>query len=262
MAGEITLKGIVLGSMPVGEYDRRLSILTCEKGRISAFASGARRPMSSLRAACRLFTYAAFTVYPRHDSYSVVKCESPVYFDELSMDPEKSYYGMYFCELLEYFTRENADEAEQVKLLFTALKALLKAAMPVNLTRRVFELRALANFGEAPNIFECNACRKKEGEKDWIFDIRQGTCLCRECRDKLAGTDRTASNPSVVTISETVRYTMHYCITAPYKALFGFRLAPEAEESFTATVDGFVKNHVDKPIKSLEMLEFPGFGQV
>ena len=172
MAGEIILKGIVLGSMPVGEYDRRLSILTCEKGRISAFASGARRPMSSLRAACRLFTY------------SVVKCENPVYFDELSMDPEKSYYGMYFCELLEYFTRENADEAEQVKLLYTALKALLKAAMPVTLVRRVFELRALANFGEAPNIFECNRCRKKDGETEWIFDIRQGTCFCRECADK------------------------------------------------------------------------------
>jgi DNA repair protein RecO (recombination protein O) len=262
MAGEIILKGIVLGSMPVGEYDRRLSILTCEKGRISAFASGARRPMSSLRAACRLFTYAAFTVYPRRDSYSVVKCENPVYFDELSMDPEKSYYGMYFCELLEYFTRENADEAEQVKLLYTALKALLKAAMPVTLVRRVFELRALANFGEAPNIFECNRCRKKDGETEWIFDIRQGTCFCRECSDKPAGTDRTASYSTVITISETVRYTMHYCITSPYKSLFGFRLAPEAEAGFIATVDGFVKNHVDKPIKSLEMLEFPGFGPV
>ena len=133
MAGEITLTGIVLSSMPVGEYDRSLSILTCEKGRISAFASGARRPMSSLRAASRLFTYAKFTVFPRRDSYTITKCESPIYFDELSMDPGKSCYGMYFCELLKYFTRENCDETEQVKLLFTSLKALLKGNMPEQL---------------------------------------------------------------------------------------------------------------------------------
>ena len=53
MTGEIKLTGIVLGSVPMGDYDRRISLLTVEKGRISAFAKGARRPMSALRAASR-----------------------------------------------------------------------------------------------------------------------------------------------------------------------------------------------------------------
>ena len=107
MTGEIKLTGIVLGSIPMGDYDRRISLLTVEKGRISAFAKGARKPMSALRAASRLFTYATFTVYAWRDSYSVTNCENPIYFDEITMDPEKTYYGMYFCELMEYFTRDN-----------------------------------------------------------------------------------------------------------------------------------------------------------
>ena len=128
MTGEIVLTGIVLGSQPVGEYDRRLSMLTCERGRISAFARGARKPMSSLRAVSRLFTFAKFSLYAGRDSYSVSKCENPVFFDEIITDPEKTYYAMYFCELMEYFTRENADEKEQVKLLYSAFRALIKCS--------------------------------------------------------------------------------------------------------------------------------------
>ena len=134
MTGELTLTGIVLSSMPVGDYDRRVSILTSEKGRISAFARNARRPMSSLRAISMPFTYGKFSMYASRDAYSVNACDS------LSSDIEKMYHAMYFCELLSYFTRENSEEREQVKLLFTALKALEKGNQtPPALSGGVFE---------------------------------------------------------------------------------------------------------------------------
>lgn len=273
MTGEIKLTGIVLGSVPMGDYDRRLSLLTVEKGRISAFAKGARRPMSGLRAASRLFTYATFTVYAWRDSYSVTGCENPVYFDEITMDPEKTYYGMYFCELLEYFTRENADEKEQVKLLYTGMKALIKGHIPLPLIRRIFELRALANYGEAPNVFECSVCRKKEDVKEWVFDIYKGVISCIDCARAAGSTsagqisdirsDRTGNilqtgynrQNNVIKMSETVRYTMHYVITSQYKSLFSFNLSPEVLDVFEKAVGAYLKIHVDKPLKTLELLD-------
>ena len=51
MDGRIELRGIVLNERPVGEYDKRSTILTLERGKITAFARGAKRPKNRLAAA-------------------------------------------------------------------------------------------------------------------------------------------------------------------------------------------------------------------
>ena len=46
MRDTVSVNGIILSAMPVGEADRRLSLVTKELGKISCFARGARKPTS------------------------------------------------------------------------------------------------------------------------------------------------------------------------------------------------------------------------
>ena len=144
----VTVTGMVLSSSPMGEYDRRLCLLTLERGKISAFARGARRPKSALMAGSRQFTFGKFALYEGRNSYTVRNVEVKAYFEELAADPERACYGFYFLELAEFYTRENADEAVVLKLLYQALRALSNEHLPNPLVRAVFELKIMMLNGD------------------------------------------------------------------------------------------------------------------
>lgn len=142
--------GIILKQTPVGEYDRHISLLTRERGKISAFARGARKPGNRLAAATNPFSFGIFQLYEGRSSYTVVEAEIRNYFEELRTDYLGACYGMYFAEIADYYTRENNDEREMMKLFYQTLRALCTPALPDELIRCIYECKAIAVNGEFP----------------------------------------------------------------------------------------------------------------
>lgn len=148
----VNVTAIVLSSSPIGEYDRRVVLLTKERGKITAFAKGARRQTSKLMASTNLFAFGEFTLYPGRNSYTMTDARIQNYFEELRQDFEGAYYGMFFLEVCDYYTRENNDEKEVLKLVYQSLKALSVKSLNRKLVQCIFEMKAMVINGEFPGI--------------------------------------------------------------------------------------------------------------
>ena len=152
MQDYIMVTGMVLKTAPVKDYDRSVTILTKERGKLSAFANGSRRQGNRLAAAANPFSFGTFKLFVGKSSYTILDAEITNYFEELREDFEGAYYGIYFLEIADYYTRENNDEKDLLKLLYQSLRALVHPGYDNRLVRYIFEIKAMAVNGEFPGI--------------------------------------------------------------------------------------------------------------
>ncbi len=242
MAQSVVLTGMVLQTMPVGEYDKRITLLTRERGKITAFARGARRPNSSLLAASAPFAFGNFELYEGKSSYNVIKAEIQNYFRELTKDLENTYYGFYFLEVADYMTQENNDEQEVLKLLYQSLRAIERTSLSNRLVRRIYELKLLVVNGVYPNVFTCHCCGR---ETDLTgFSVANAGMICRECQKE----------KPVTKVEGSTLYTLQYIVTAEMKRLYTFTVSEDVLCQLEKIMDGFFKKYVAHTFKSEQFL--------
>ena len=147
-----TVTGIVIKTEPIMEYDKRVVILTKEKGKISAFAKGCRKPGNRLMAAANPFSFGEFRLYAGKSSYNIMEANIKNYFDALRKDFDAAYMGMYFLEVADYYTRENLDATELLRLLYQSLRALESGKYDNTFVRMIFEIKSIVINGEFPGM--------------------------------------------------------------------------------------------------------------
>jgi DNA repair protein RecO (recombination protein O) len=242
MGFNIVLTGMVLSAIPVGEQDKRITILTRERGKITAFAKGARRSTSSLLAAANPFAFGEFEVFQGKSTYTVVKAEISNYFRELATEYESVCYGYYFLEMAQYFAQENADEQQRLRLLYQTLRALESKKFSLPLIRGIYELKTMVIQGEYPNVFSCQHCHKTEELE--FFSNRLRGCVCSQCQKQAGGKP----------VSKSVLYALQFVISTPVEKLYTFRLSPQAEKEFTELLQQYQMQDREHHFKSEEFL--------
>ena len=247
MSDLITVQGVVISAMPIGEYDKRIVLLTRERGKISAFAKGARRPNSPFLAAADPFVFGTFTLFEGRSSYNLNQVSVSHHFVELAAMQPGVYYGYYFLELADYFGREGTDEREMMNLLYVTVRALLNPKMDNRLIRCIYELRTMTEQGFCPELFQCALCARDEiPEGQTFFSQELHGILCAKCASGQKGNLR---------ISPSALYAMRFIATAPMGKLYTFTVKDEVLLELEHIIHRYTAANTDKRFRSLQILE-------
>jgi DNA repair protein RecO (recombination protein O) len=149
--------GINLKSIPLGESDRILTILTREFGLIRAVAPGARKPKSKLGGRSELFVVNDLLLSRGRSLDKVSQAESIESYPRLSRDLAKLTVSQYWAEIILYQTPSHEPNVALFDLICQRLTDLVLcgSGIPV-LIHLVYGITQLLNLaGVTPQLEHC-----------------------------------------------------------------------------------------------------------
>lgn len=241
------MTGIILQTSPLKEYDRRVEILTKERGRISAFAQGARKPNSALSACTILFTFGQFQLYEGRNSYTLHSGTIQHQFGELAADYDALCYCSYFAELARHFTQENMEAPEELLLMYVTMRTVMAAKLSLPLVRVVYELRLMMIEGEMLELFGCLQCGKQEVNTVYL---QAGGLVCGQC----AGESKELRDSYPILLSGDALYTLQYILTSDLKRLYAFQVSEEVLGELRHFMKRYLARYLPHKFKTLDFI--------
>lgn len=148
--------GINLKGMPLGEYDRLLTILTPEFGVVRAVAPGARKHKSQFAGRSGLFVVNQLLIAQGRNLDKITQAQTLESYPGLSGNLTKLTASQYLAELVLLQALSNQPQGELYELLREHLRRLENAPLQTaiaHLTQAVFHLLAIAGIG--PQVQLC-----------------------------------------------------------------------------------------------------------
>lgn len=234
----VKINGIVLSENNMGDFDKMLTILTPNYGKISCVAKGARRPKSALLAGTQMFCFGEYLVYKGSQTYHINSVEPIEVFYNLRIDLDKLKYAVHINKIVQDVTHENQNCYKILQLLLNTLYTISETDKNLDMVLGVFKLRLLCILGFTPQIMECVNCKEKESLI--YFSMKDNGVKCKICGKQ---------DTSTIQISESALNAIKYTVTAPPKKLYSFNLKKEALEEFKLVSKLYFNEKLEKEYK-------------
>lgn len=176
----IVTDALVLRKSDWRDYDRMLTLMTPDYGRIDAVAYGCRRAKSQLLNASEPFCAGEYTLKQRGGRYSVEQCQIRQNFYALREDYDKLLSGVYILHQLLLAALPDQANGELFFLALDALTTLCFSDLPDALTVFAFELHYQDVLGQSPRMDGCVVCGR-ENVSEYFFDAALGGIVCPNC---------------------------------------------------------------------------------
>ncbi len=234
----IKLNGIVIAENNMGDYDKMLTILTPNYGKISCVAKGARKQHSALLAGTQLFCFAEYLMYKGTNTYHINSCETIEIFYNLRVDLDKLKIAIHINKIIQDVTQENQNCYKILQLYLNTLYMISETEKDIKFILNVFKFRLLCILGYTPRTLKCTSCKGEE--KLTKFSIKDNGFKCEACGKQ---------DKSAIDMSESTKNAIKYISCAPPKKLYSFELKNESLEEFYLITKIYFNEKLEKEYK-------------
>lgn len=235
----VKTKGIVISEHNVGDFDKMLTILTPNLGKIECIAKGSRKPKSLLLAGSQFLCFSEYILYKGSENYSMNTCEIIELFFNIRMDLDKLETATYITKIINDVTTENQNNYKILQLYLNTLYVISETNKNLEFVKSIFRLRLTSIIGFRPQINECIICKEKE--KLNFFSIRDSGFKCQACAKQ---------DSSSIEISETTKDAIRYIILADAKKIYSFTVPKETEKELEIISKLYLTDKLEKEYKS------------
>ncbi|MGN0818651.1 MAG: DNA repair protein RecO [Candidatus Coproplasma sp.] len=178
----IKVNALMLRAVDYKENDKILTLLTAEKGKISAGIKGVKKAGAKLKFAAQPFCFAEYILAMRGDKYTVTQATECESFYDLRCDVERFYAASAVCEAANALCFEGDESAE---IFYPAVKALSEMCSGDHSRALIaFLLTALGAAGYPIGLENCTECGAPLVSADKMrFDMNTGSFTCWDCGD-------------------------------------------------------------------------------
>lgn len=242
---KFTTDGLIIKETNVGESDRVVVVLTRDKGVLSAFVTGARKPKSRNAAGTALLSFSSLAITKTKDTYRITESEVQRVFFELWSDIERLSLAQYICELCRFLVPEELESEDFLRLALNLLHFLSKGALDIYTVKAIAELRFMTVAGFMPDLVGCRVCGKDTSGSLYL-DLTGGDILCDGCRSA----DR--HHGSLVELDRTTFSAMRHIVYSDLNKLFSFSVPKEHAKYLSSVTERYLLAQTGQRFKTLE----------
>lgn len=235
---QVKVNGIVISENNMGDFDKMLTILTPNLGKIECSAKGSRRPKSLLLSGTQFLCFGEYMLFKGSEVYTMNSCETIELFYNIRTDLDKLTYASYITKIINDVTTENQNSFNTLKLFLNTLYMISETDKNLDFITSVFKMRILKILGFAPNVRECASCKNKEDLK--YFSIRDNGFKCSTCSKQ---------DTSCLEMSDPTRNAIIYILKADPKKIFSFELSEKCQKELELISSIYLNDKLEKEYK-------------
>jgi len=181
-----TLHAINVGSFPLGESDKVLTLFSAERGIVRAVAKGARKPGSKIGGRADLLNLNRLLMATGRSLEIISQAETIETFPRLRDDLTRLSFALYYAELTSHFGLGLSLESDAyLDFLCQSLKEQAGGEQDAAVLCLQFELKLLEWLGYQPELDCCVQCRDPLSDyRIEVFNFELGGIVCDQCMRK------------------------------------------------------------------------------